>query len=45
MSYRSRAEAAILTGTPPLRSLWWALRAPRTARRSRSLRYLRGRPA
>lgn len=27
MSYRTRVEAAILTGTPPLSAVRWALRA------------------
>jgi hypothetical protein len=44
MSYRSRVDAAILTGTPPLRALWWALSYTRTKPSSPLARYI-GAPA
>lgn len=34
MSYRTRVDAAILTGTPPLRAMLWALAVRRSGRSS-----------
>jgi hypothetical protein len=39
VSYRSRVDAAFLTGTPPLRALWWALSFGRIKRSPLPARY------